>query len=147
MPSVDLALVGAPGSRERKKLIKLIPSLRTYQDYLMRAYGLRWEDLSARLVAAAAGTVMEALEQTETANAYHGSPLPWRLILRRVRLDRGGYAKDGGQYFGAGAPVFSLEHESGNPVGLHDLRVFRAADRSSAMAKVRDKYPNAKFVS
>lgn len=61
------------------------------------------------------------------------------LLVRRVKLDSGGYASDGA-YFGIGRPVYVVTNaETGRVV-----ETLRAADFVDAKEKMRSKYPNAK---
>jgi hypothetical protein len=79
--------------------------------------------------------------------AYYGAPMGYRttaptsttLLVRRVKIDRGGYAPDGA-YFGIGKPVYVVtDADSGDVV-----ETLRAYDHASAKDKVRAKYPNMK---
>lgn len=63
-----------------------------------------------------------------------------KFVLTRIHLDRGGYAKGSGRYYGVGAQLFSVEDEGGKFV-----EEFRAADREAAKAKVRQRFPGARF--
>jgi hypothetical protein len=63
--------------------------------------------------------------------------------LIRIRLDSGGYAANGGAYFGHGEPLFWLVQAGREPGdGMFCLDVaFRAASRAAAVAYVRTNYP------
>lgn len=77
-----------------------------------------------------------------------------KFTLRRETLNSGGYDRYG-EYFGRGAPLFVYEGEvptSSRDVygethrSQRDVRGHvRAADRQEAMAKIRQKYPMARF--
>lgn len=77
-----------------------------------------------------------------------------KFTLRREPLNSGGYDRYG-EYFGRGAPLFVYEGEvptSSRDVygdthrSQRDVRGHvRAADRQEAMAKIRQKYPMARF--
>jgi len=77
-----------------------------------------------------------------------------KFTLRREPLNSGGYDRYG-EYFGRGAPLFVYEGEvptSSRDVygdthrSQRDVRGHvRAADRQDAMAKIRQKYPMARF--
>ena len=62
-----------------------------------------------------------------------------KVSLRRIRLDSGGY-DSGGAYWGIGAPLYWAASED----GAVDMW-FRARDRDSAKAIVREKHPGAVF--
>jgi hypothetical protein len=61
-----------------------------------------------------------------------------KLVLIRVKLNRGGYDAQG-TYFGVGEPLFNLSDEDGSID-----RTFRARDRKAALATARGMYPHAK---
>jgi hypothetical protein len=61
------------------------------------------------------------------------------LLVRRVKLDSGGYASDGA-YFGIGRPVYVVTNADTGSV----VESLRAADFVDAKEKMRSKYPNAK---
>ncbi len=61
-----------------------------------------------------------------------------RLYLTRVRLDRGGYERDG-TYWGVGTPLWAVRDWDR---GIHYLR---ANDREAAKRVVRANCPNATF--
>lgn len=65
-----------------------------------------------------------------------------RLHLRRVRLDSGGYDKNG-TYFGTGAGTMPL-YWCANDEGTVDF-MLRAATRDTAIHNVRLEYPNARI--
>lgn len=79
-----------------------------------------------------------------------------RWTIRRVTLNAGGYDRFG-EYFGRGAPLYAYEgqlpvmksHLYGeygpSSVGRDVYGHVRASDRASAIAKVLQKYPSAKF--
>lgn len=80
----------------------------------------------------------------------YGAPMGYRtraasptttdvIRVRRVKIDRGGYAPDGA-YFGIGKPVYTAESETSGDL----LETLRAYDHASAKEKVRAKYPHAK---
>ena len=55
-----------------------------------------------------------------------------KYTIRRIPLDKGGYANHGRKYYGVGAPVYCAEHkETGEQVE------FRAADRFQARVKLK----------
>ena len=62
-----------------------------------------------------------------------------RLIVSRIALNRGGYARGGRDYYGTGAPLYSAEFldESGE---WHDPIEFRAADRKEALAHAKKHF-------
>ena len=62
-----------------------------------------------------------------------------KLVLRRVRLDSGGYDPNG-TYFGIGAPLYWYANEEGSVDA-----VVRAQCRNEAKKKVRAHYPKARF--
>ncbi|AXQ68563.1 hypothetical protein HOU00_gp113 [Caulobacter phage CcrPW] len=62
-----------------------------------------------------------------------------KITLQRVRLDSGGYDRNG-TYFGHDLPLYWAADESGD----YDA-TFRAADRNAAKAIVRETYPAARF--
>lgn len=62
-----------------------------------------------------------------------------KLTLRRMRLDSGGYDKNG-TYFGHGAPLYWVADEG----GLIDY-MLRASDRECARNLVLALYPKAKI--
>lgn len=64
-----------------------------------------------------------------------------KFILTRIHLDRQGYAKDTGKYYGVGAQVFSLEEDDTGKF----VEEFRAYDREAAKTKVRQRFPGARF--
>lgn len=69
-----------------------------------------------------------------------GRPLAGpRLSLRRVRLDRGGYAA-GGAYWGVGKPLWRVTDANG------ETEHFRAASRSEAETYVIGRWPYATFI-
>lgn len=57
-----------------------------------------------------------------------------RARVRRVRLDRGGYAPDG-QYFGIGTPLWRVETDDGEYIGH-----VRASDREFAVKKAKTTF-------
>jgi len=59
------------------------------------------------------------------------------IRVRRVKLDRSGYAPDGA-YFGVGAPLYTAESDDGEV-----FFALRAPDFKLAKTKVRKQYPNA----
>jgi hypothetical protein len=80
---------------------------------------------------------------------YYGAPMGYgsrapssetpTLLVRRVRIDRYGYAPDGA-YFGIGKPVYVVtDADSGDVV-----ESLRAYDHGGAKDAVRAKYPGAK---
>lgn len=62
-----------------------------------------------------------------------------KLTLRHVRIDSGGYDRNG-TYFGHGNPLYWYADESG---GID--AVLRADDREHAKESIRELYPNARF--
>jgi hypothetical protein len=62
-----------------------------------------------------------------------------KLVLRRVRLDSGGYDPNG-TYFGVGTPLYWFASEDGS---IDDMT--RADSREAAKAYVGAMYPNARF--
>lgn len=73
--------------------------------------------------------------------AKHGelSTADQKFTLRRIPINQGGY-DSGGAYWGLGQPLYLYESE--------DCKVsdfIRAKDREDAKAKVRQRYPSAKF--
>lgn len=66
------------------------------------------------------------------------------VAVRKVRLDRGGYANKGRDYYGRGEPVYmgevqvqSRRWSDGAPDGCRfEILEVRAADRSSAKTKI-----------
>ena len=75
-----------------------------------------------------------------------------RWTIRREPLNSGGYTSSG-EYFGRGAPLFVYAGElpgygvdwNGVPRVRDIYEHVRASDRASAIAKVLQKYPTAKF--
>lgn len=61
-----------------------------------------------------------------------------QITLQRVPINSGGYDR-GGAYWGLGPPLWYAEDQNGNS------QFFRARDRGSAKAKIRDKFPGARF--
>lgn len=62
-----------------------------------------------------------------------------RMVLRRVRLDSGGYDSNG-TYFGHADPLFWYADEGGNVDAM-----LRAKSRAEAKAKILSEIPDAKF--
>jgi len=63
-----------------------------------------------------------------------------RLVLRKVRLDSGGYDENG-TYFGWGPPaLYWYASESGDIDAM-----VRADSREKAREKILEKYPSARF--
>lgn len=62
-----------------------------------------------------------------------------KLVLRRVRLDRGGYDRNG-TYFGIGQPLYWYASADGSIDG-----VLRAWCRESVKIMIREKYRAARF--
>lgn len=62
----------------------------------------------------------------------------YRLFLRRVYLDQGGYDSNG-TYFGHGEPLYWYADEDGTVDGM-----LRAPNRAVARADVLREYPRAK---
>lgn len=81
-----------------------------------------------------------ALGRATIADAPTNQPI--KLYLRRVRLDSGGYDRNG-TYFGVGTPLYwvSGEDAEGNEVDY----MVRAYDRDDAKDEVRKRYPLARF--
>lgn len=70
------------------------------------------------------------------------APAKYTLRLRRVHLDRGGYARSGanvypGRYFGTGAPVYEYELLARNPIVRVYEGTVRAGDRAAARAAIQ----------
>lgn len=61
------------------------------------------------------------------------------VSLRRVPLDRGGYGRDNGRYFGVGAPVYEVDSET------HWGTFLRARDRADAKRQLRADCPGIRF--
>ncbi len=62
-----------------------------------------------------------------------------KLRLQRIRLDQGGYDK-GGAYWGSGNPLYWAGSADG------ELSYFlRAKDRTTAKARIHEKYPAATY--
>ena len=72
---------------------------------------------------------------TITGDAGYGG----RLYLRRIRLNSGGYDRNG-TYFGHGRPLFWCASAD----GAID-RMTRADDREDAKRLMLEEYPNARF--
>jgi hypothetical protein len=68
-----------------------------------------------------------------------GKDFQGRISIRRVRLDSGGYDKNG-MYFGHGAPLYWCASEDG---GIDFM--LRAGDREAAREKVLKDYPKARI--
>jgi hypothetical protein len=62
-----------------------------------------------------------------------------RFVLRRIRLDTGGYDSNG-TYFGEGQPLYWYASADGSID-----RMLRADSRAAAKAAVLEKYPHATF--
>ena len=92
-------------------------------------------------------------------HSTHGDPdFEYKLLLRKVRLDSGGYDSNG-TYFGQGIPscglyvywYASVNHEGEIDVDGTTIEVrgvdatLRANDRDDAKAIILEKYPNARF--
>jgi hypothetical protein len=71
--------------------------------------------------------------------SIHEGFIEGKMVLRRIRLDRGGYDSNG-TYFGVGMPLYWYADEGGS---VDD--VLRAPDRASAKAEILKKYPKARF--
>jgi len=65
-----------------------------------------------------------------------------KLVIERVRLNRGGYTSSG-RYFGGGAPLYRVMNDD-SADGVVDFYI-RAASRASAGREVRSMYPHAVF--
>lgn len=63
-----------------------------------------------------------------------------RFLLRRVRLNQGGYT-DRSKYFGTGAPLYEYQDQETGDI----FDQVRAYDRQDAIARIKHKYPNATF--
>lgn len=63
----------------------------------------------------------------------------FKLVLRRVRIDSGGYDPNG-TYFGIGRPIYWYANDEGTIDGTT-----RADDRAHARRIVLERYPNARF--
>lgn len=83
---------------------------------------------------------------------YGNSDFSGKLLLTRVRLDRGGY-DEYGRYYGRdgydkygryyGTPLWKFENEEfGDEAILHYIR---AVDRAEAKRLAREMYPKARF--
>ena len=68
--------------------------------------------------------------------------LPYKFRLVRLAIDAGGYDQ-GGAYWGLGAPLYWACDEATHsaPVELF----LRAGDREAVKAKIRERYPAARF--
>ena len=67
------------------------------------------------------------------------------FYLSRVRLNNGGYDRDG-SYWGRGCPLYRYySYEAVNQFGREAEGHVRGFTRADAKAKVRKKYPKAKF--
>jgi hypothetical protein len=75
-----------------------------------------------------------ALGRCDLLGVYGGT----RLVLRRIRVDSGGYDPNG-TYFGVGRPLYWCADDSGQ------IDFVLRADREEAKRHVRDKYPQARF--
>jgi hypothetical protein len=62
-----------------------------------------------------------------------------KLVLRRVRLDNGGYDRNG-TYFGWGQPLYWYADSEGEIDAM-----LRADTRAQAKEQIRVKYPKARF--
>jgi hypothetical protein len=64
---------------------------------------------------------------------------PVKLVLRQVRLDAGGYDRNG-TYFGHGGRLYWYANSDGTVDAM-----LRADSRVRAKAEIRETYPNARF--
>lgn len=71
-------------------------------------------------------------------NSDHCPGFAGKLFLRRIRLNQGGYDRNG-TYFGWGGPLYWVTSEEGEVDYM-----LRAINRDSARAMVLVRYPNAK---
>lgn len=70
----------------------------------------------------------------------HADGYAGKIIVRRMRIDRQGYA-DNGQYFGVGAPVFEvMDDETGGGLVQFSLR---GGDVASVRKYLSEAYPGA----
>lgn len=106
------------------------------------------------IVAVGVGVVaLGAVALSVKSSQVRGNPAMYgprvaRVYLEREYLDRGGYTRRG-RYFGVGAPLYlytgeGLVDKNGSVHDyVHDW--VRAADRKSAMQKIRERFPNVRF--
>jgi len=122
-----------------------------------RTVGVRMKDGPSRVGAKRkAGSKTSARKRVPSKRVANPDDIDARtkFTLRREPLNSGGYDRYG-EYFGRGAPLFVYEGEvptSSRDVygdthrSQRDVRGHvRAADRQEAMAKIRQKYPMARF--
>ena len=64
---------------------------------------------------------------------------PIKLVLRKVRIDSGGYDPNG-TYFGWGEPLYWYADVDGTVDAM-----LRAGSRETAKARIREQYPLARF--
>lgn len=68
-----------------------------------------------------------------------------KFTLRRIRLNQGGYERNG-QYYGHGAPLFrAIPDEENDEHETYEIEEFRTETREHAKDLIRAKYPNATF--
>lgn len=126
-----------------------------------RTVGVRMKDGPSRVgVKRKAGSKTSARKRVPSKRVANPRGTPKdaaeRWTIRREPLNNGGYTSSG-EYFGRGAPLFVYEgqlpamksHLYGeygpSSVGRDVYGHVRASDRASAIAKVLQKYPSAKF--
>lgn len=71
-----------------------------------------------------------------------------RIDVERIPLDRGGYARVGGRYYGTGAPVFRvwvINSFVEDRLRRQGLLEFRARDMKAAKAKIKAALPDVQF--
>jgi hypothetical protein len=76
------------------------------------------------------------------ATLGHGTIPDGRLTLQRIRLNSGGYDRNG-TYFGAGMPLYWYAGTSTDAEEIDGM--VRAYDRDHAKAEVRAMFPGATF--
>lgn len=67
-----------------------------------------------------------------------------KFYMWRIRLNSQGY-DNMGAYWGIGQPLYYYSHEWPNEHGHYIQETIRASSREDAKAKIRVKYPKARF--
>ncbi|NNU17536.1 hypothetical protein HK107_14485 [Parvularcula sp. ZS-1/3] len=70
--------------------------------------------------------------------------VPWRFSLGRVPINCDGYDRSG-TYWGIGAPLYRYAAEGPDSESDEPEGYFRAANRDTAKAELRSRYPLGRF--